>query len=417
MAPVKLKVPKENLPFFDRLMYEVNYRLKKVEDLDIAGKSIPRYYGEFWTSKQRQAHSLHEISYRACFKPQLPKFFIEHLSNAGDIIYDPFSGRGTTIVEAALLDRTVISNDINPLSRILTEPRLSPPQYSDVEQRLKEIPFSEKAEADIDLSMFYEKRTESEIVSLRNYLQQRRETGEEDTIDKWIRMVATNRLTGHSGGFFSVYSLPPNQAVSPESQRKINERLGQKPEYRDTRAIILKKTRALLKDVTDTDRTTLQKVAETARFLTSDARETKSIKANTVQLTVTSPPFLDVVNYAQDNWLRCWFNNINVEEIAKTVTILRTIEEWSAVMFGVFRELYRITKPRGFVAFEVGEVKRSLRLDEHVVPLGMKAGFTCLGIYVNDQRFTKTSRIWGINNNEKGTNTNRIVLFRKTEKG
>lgn len=31
---------------------------------------------EFWTSAQRQAHSLHEISYRACFKPQLPGFFI-----------------------------------------------------------------------------------------------------------------------------------------------------------------------------------------------------------------------------------------------------------------------------------------------------------------------------------------------------
>ncbi len=37
---------------------------------------IPVYSNEFWTSKQRAAHSLHEISYRACFKPQLPKFFL-----------------------------------------------------------------------------------------------------------------------------------------------------------------------------------------------------------------------------------------------------------------------------------------------------------------------------------------------------
>ena len=31
-------------------------------------------------------------------------------------------------------------------------------------------------------------------------------------------MVALNRLTGHSPGFFSVYTLPPNQATSVERQ-------------------------------------------------------------------------------------------------------------------------------------------------------------------------------------------------------
>ena len=45
-----------------------------------------------------------------------------------------------------------------------------------------------------------------------------------DLIDEWIRMVAINRLTGHSRGFFSVYTMPPNQAVSVDAQRKINER-------------------------------------------------------------------------------------------------------------------------------------------------------------------------------------------------
>jgi len=53
-------------------------------------------------------------------------------------------------------------------------------------------------------------------------------------------MVATNRLTGHSSGFFSVYTLPPNQAVSPERQMRINRLRRQVPEYRDTRALILK---------------------------------------------------------------------------------------------------------------------------------------------------------------------------------
>ena len=331
---------------------------------------------------------------------------------------NPFSGRGTTALEAALLNRKVIANDANPLSAILAMPRFSPPLLEDLAKRLDSIPMKEQAEADIDLSMFYHPKTEAEIVSLKEFLDGRHENGTEDNIDKWIRMVSTNRLTGHSKGFFSVYTLPPNQAVSAESQRKINIKMQQKPEHRDTRVIIFKKSKTLLSDVTPAIRTKLQTAGKTARFLTFDARETKSIASNTVQLTVTSPPFLDVVDYVQDNWLRCWFNSLDAADAARKITMAHSIEEWSAVMFGVFRELFRITKPRGFVAFEVGEVRNNkIRLDEHVVPLGIKAGFTCIGILINEQLFTKTSNIWGIDNNEKGTNSNRIVIFRKEMHG
>jgi hypothetical protein len=417
MSPVKSKIPKENRPYLDRLLDEVRYRLTTVEEIDVAGQSIPRFIGEFWTSQQRQALSLHEVSYRACFKPQLPRFFIEYLTNEGDIVYDPFSGRGTTVLEAGLLGRKVIANDVNPLSAILSKPRFFPPELEVLMKRLDNIPMNEKAEADIDLSMFYHPKTESEIVSLKEYLNERSENGTEDHIDRWIRMVATNRLTGHSKGFFSVYTLPPNQAVSADSQRKINSKMQQKPEQRDTRVIIYKKSKTLLSGVTQDDRKKLEHSGETARFLSVDARETKTMSSNTVQLTVTSPPFLDIVDYVQDNWLRCWFNNLDAEETAKKITMARSLEEWSAVMFGVFRELYRITKPRGFVAFEVGEVRnKQIRLDEHVVPLGVKAGFSCVGIMINEQHFTKTSNIWGIDNNEKGTNSNRIVIFRKEVK-
>ncbi len=417
MSPVKSKIPKGDRPYLDRLLDEVRYRLTTVEDIDVAGQSIPRFIGEFWTSQQRQALSLHEISYRACFKPQLPRFFIEYLTNKDDTVYDPFSGRGTTALETGLLCRKVIANDANPLSILLCKPRFLPPALEELVKRLDSIPIKEKAEADIDLSMFYHPKTEAEIVSLKEYLDDRRESGREDNIDRWIRMVATNRLTGHSKGFFSVYTLPPNQAVSAESQRKINVKMKQEPEHRDTRVIIFKKSKTLLSGVTPVDRENLQRVGETARFFTSDARETKAITSNTIQLTVTSPPFLDVVDYVQDNWLRCWFNSLDATDAAKTVTMSRSLEEWSAVMYGVFRELHRITKPRGFVAFEVGEVRnKKINLDEHVVPLGIKAGFTCIGIIVNEQYFTKTSNIWGVDNNEKGTNSNRIVIFRKEAK-
>ena len=80
-------------------------------------RSYPAFVNEFWTAKQRQASSLHEVSYRACFKPQLPRFFIERLTQPGDVVYDPFMGRGTTPLEAALLGRVPFGCDINPLER------------------------------------------------------------------------------------------------------------------------------------------------------------------------------------------------------------------------------------------------------------------------------------------------------------
>ncbi len=385
-----------------------------VEEFIAGDCSVPVFTNEFWTSRQRQPSSLHEISYRACFKAQLPRFFIKLFTTEGDTVYDPFSGRGTTPVEAGLLNRQVVSNDISPLSKILASPRLKPPGMHEVSARLEEIPVRKNLKADIDLSMFYHPDTEAEICSLRAYLADKRGKGEEDILDSWIRMVATNRLTGHSPGFFSVYTLPPNQAVTQERQLKINKKRNQVPENKDTKKIIEKKTRSLIKGLSPHEAENLGRARETALFLEKDARQTPEIPHECVQLTITSPPFLDVVQYSSDNWLRCWFNNINTKDIEKKITMSRKIEDWVSVMGAVFEELYRITRSGGWVAFEVGEVKGGkVKLDEHVVPLGIKAGFSCEGILINMQQFTKTSNIWGVSNNSRGTNTNRIVLFHK----
>ncbi|MCW8997069.1 MAG: DNA methyltransferase [Psychromonas sp.] len=385
-----------------------------IDYFDFGGIKIPKFINEFWTSKQRQNNPIHEVSYRACFKAELPRFFINILTKEKDIVYDPFAGRGTTTIEAALLNRNVIANDINPLSTILSKPRLFIPTYKEVETRLDKIKFRKELKADIDLSMFYHPDTESEIVSLRNYLIKRKKNKEEDLIDGWIRMVATNRLTGHSKNFFSVYTLPPNQAVTQERQKIINKQRKQTPYYKDVKNIILKKTRDLTKGIDKSLFEQLKKIGNKAVFLNSDARLTNNIKKNSVTLTVTSPPFLDIVNYTEDNWLRCWFNNINAKEISQKITITKKLEDWEKVMGEVFFELYRITKRGGFVAFEVGEVRQGkVKLDEHIVPLGIKAGFECIGVVINLQDFTKTANIWGINNNVVGTNTNRIVIFRK----
>ena len=387
---------------------------RRARSREVPAQEVPVYQSEMWTALQRQASSIHEISYRACYKPQLPAYFIDRLTEPGDMVYDPFSGRGTTAVEAALNGRCVIANDVNPLSSILTQPRLELPDLADIAARLNTLHLKGKQRKDIDLTMFYHRDTEHELLALRNYLIQRRADYTEDAADRWIRMVATNRLTGHSPGFFSVYTLPPNQAASAENQIRINARMKQKPEYRDVRALILRKSKQLQNKVTPQQRTNLRAAAQTATFMEDSAASTLGIPTECVKLTVTSPPFLDVVQYAKDNWLRCWFNAHDAEAVAAKITMCSTVSHWSTAMLEVFRELYRVTVPNGWVAFEVGEVRGGkIKLEEIVAPIGISAGFACMAVAINAQKFTKTANIWGVSNNSLGTNTNRIVLFRK----
>ncbi|PIE22448.1 MAG: DNA modification methylase [Planctomycetota bacterium] len=390
----------------------------QVEEIEIGGYRVPRISNEWWGAQQRQGHSLHEISYRACFKGELPAFWLSRLSKPQDVVLDPFMGRGTTLVEAALRGRVPWGLDLNPLSQVLVAPRLAPPVLHEVEDRLRRIErepvITEKVQGEPDLSPFYEEKTLSELRRLRHWFQERAD--DTDHVDRWLRMVATNRLTGHSSGFFSGRTMPPNQAVSIETQRKLNERNGEKPPRRKLPEIIQKKTRSLLRSLDLEQRRRLEQVQPLSRLEVGDASEVLPFEDGSVDCTITSPPFLDVINYAGDNWLRCWFNGIDPERVAAKIKALRSVEAWSAVMGQVFEELYRVTRPGGHVVFEVGEVKRgTVRLEEYALPVAIVAGFDPICVAIQVQDFTKTANCWGVDNNNKGTNTQRMIVLHKDE--
>jgi hypothetical protein len=373
------------------------------------GGSVPLYQNEFWTARQRVAHRLHEVSYRACFKPQLPRFFIERLTRRGDVVFDPFMGRGTTLLEAALLGRTPAGCDANPLGRMLVAPRLNPPTVSEVQTRLETINFDIDAETREDLLVFYHPNTLRQLCALRAYLIDREPL---DAVDQWIRMIALNRLTGHSSGFFSVYTMPPNQAVSIESQIRINARLGQQPEFRSVPKLIASKTKRLLGALDSGARQTLSSANAAAKVLACRCESVPEIASDSVTLAVTSPPFLKVVDYAGDNWLRCWFANIDPASVQ--LSIHGSILAWEASMTEALSEVKRLLLPGGWVAFEVGEVERgTIRLETAVLSAGQAAGLHPELVLINSQKFTKTANCWGVQNNSRGTNSNRIVLFRK----
>jgi hypothetical protein len=373
-----------------------------------SGHELPVLTNEFWTSRQRAAHSLHEVSYRACFKPQLPAFFVRRLTAEGDAVYDPFAGRGTTLLEAALHGRRPFGCDVNPISRALAWPRLSPPTLAALEARLAalDLRWSDLPEP---LLAFYHPETLAEICAVRHYLLARQSAGSLDAVDEWLRMVTLNRLTGHSPGFLSVYTLPPNQAVTVEAQRKINARRRQQPPRRPLAAIVRRKSAQLLADADAATRAALGRAGREGRFHVGSCLDAPFADGS-MRLIVTSPPFLDVVDYATDNWLRGWFLGIDPGGLA--IAVHRRLDDWRRFVAAAFVQFARLLAPGGHVAFEVGEVRGGrVRLEDAVVPCGAAAGLRPVCIVVNDQAFTKTANIWGVSNNRKGTNSNRIVVF------
>lgn len=376
---------------------------------------IPQTFDEFWTAKQRQMHSLHyALSYRGSFKPELPDFFIRRFTRPGDVVADPFGGRGTTALQAALLGRKPVSNDVNPLAERMTWPKLNPVTAEDVEDRMSKIPFQKPRDLskEEDMSMFYHPETYRELLNLRDYLRTHR-----DPVDRFIEMVAVSRLHGHSTGFFSAYSFP-QISIPKVNQAKINRTRGVEPDYRDLSSRILKKAKAILKDG---EIDVIRQQSKHARVTVNDSRQLKDWKSNSVNLVVTSPPFLNQVDYLADNWIEMWFCNIERSSLEANLVQTGDLDEWMQFISDTLSEMHRVVVPGGVVAVEVGEVRYQgnlLNLDETVINLTQNkrynlGQFKVKEVFVQSQEFTKLANCFNVKNNVLGTNSNRIVLMEK----
>src|SRR5215217_2913581 len=87
--------------------------------------------GRLWhTASVRWGHSMHTMcSYHGMFPAKVAHYFIQRYSRPGDVVLDPFSGRGTVALQARVEERRTISNDLSPLAYVLTHAKANPPSY------------------------------------------------------------------------------------------------------------------------------------------------------------------------------------------------------------------------------------------------------------------------------------------------
>jgi len=405
-------------------LFELDDRDRAVEPIEVfneetvnTGRSTyKKTTGEFWTERQRQMHSLHYVvSYRASFKPELPEFFISRYSKPGQVVLDPFIGRGTTALQANLMGRIAYASDVNPMAERITYPKCRPVSADAVASALDAIELDPETPApgEEDFSMFYHPRTFREIVGLKRHL-----AGNRSDADRFIELAALSRLHGHSSGFFSVYSFP-QVSVPPANQVRINKRRKQTPPYRPIKTRILKKARRAL---ADGGIRRIREASKGNRFELCDAREL-NFPDGCADLIVTSPPFLNKADYIADNWLELWFLGISRESVRRRIVQTPSLKKWVEFMKPAVAEMGRVLRPGGVAVIEVGEVVnagRMVHLDEVIVDIveGLQADGCPLvveEVMIHLQNFTKLANCFKIDNNKKGTNTHRLVVLRKID--
>ena len=368
----------------------------------IGDKRVLVERGQFWIQKQRQGHSMHYIvPYQACFAPQIPKFFIEKYSKEGDVVLDPFCGRCTTVFEANQLGRIGFGVDVSPLGLEIAKAKKKNVKLIEVINRLKEIDFSkERKEGYEEFKDIYHPKTYSQLLNIRDQLRNTK-------VDNLIKSIILGRLHGHSDSFFSVWTF---NVISLSKDRIKNqaERRGIKPEFRDIVPRIIKKTKEVMSD----------SIIEQSksRLWRADSRNIPFINANSIDLIITSPPFLNVVNYIDDNWLRFWFLGFDRHKLRKKLVQTDNLNEYINFIKASMEEMNRVIKKDKYCIIEVGDIRhqsKKLYMDHIIVPLAEQTGFEVEKVMINYMTAPKISKAFKPRTKNAGTKTNRCVIMKK----
>lgn len=376
------------------------------------GRELNELALEWRNAPRRWGHPLHSLcSYFAMFPPQVPRVFIEWLTQAGDVVYDPFSGRGTAPLEACRLGRVGVGSDANPLAYVLTGAKVDPPSLDAVKRRLahlaKHQPRTRLAAAPDEVAMLYTEKVLRQLCWLRG------ELNVADRTDRFIMatilgLLHANFEPGSPARGLSI-SMPNTFSMSPAYVRRYIDEHGLKAPNVDVFEMVIAKADRM--GVPDA-------AASRGRAWLGDARVPDALGAP-ARLVFTSPPYLGVISYGKYNWIRLWMlghepKSVDAELLA-TASPTKYIRFMSEVLTGATKAVAQ----DGYLCLMIGDVTdranktTTVNLAETVwVNAAKPAGWRRLGV-VNDHlpERHKVSRIWGSGKRGNATKVDRILIL------
>ena len=371
-------------------------------------------YGALWHAvSPRWGHSMHTMcSYHGMFPPKLAHYFIQRFSREGDLVLDPFSGRGTTTLQARVEGRRTIGNDLSPLAYVLTRAKAAPPSWVAVTQAvdgLERAYVRGNVAVDVhpDIRMLYHENTLAQLAYLRSRLF-RRPFSKWSRVDYMVAGATAGILHGaHRNDGTSQYlsiSMPNTFSMSPAYVEKYIRENGLVRLDQNVFDCLREKLARLYLDAIDGPNGVATNSDATAVLAS------KTTAAGSVNLVVTSPPYLDVVNYGTSNWIRLWW--LGVDDVARDGGAGRrklnarldhrhSYESYVEFMRRTFKGTRRVLSKSGVAVFVIGDVaapgQPSRALAEEVWDaVGESTGLKLLDT-IDDSLPTqnKVSRIWG----------------------
>lgn len=250
-------------------------------------------------------HPLHALCpYFATFPEAFVAQQVDEFTNVGDLVFDPFCGRGTTLFESLLRDREAIGSDINPVAACVAGAKAAPPdlaatlcRVSDLEQQFQ-ISTPDHQDADDFFRSCFETETLRQIRFLRRELDWRH-----SHVDRFIAAVVLGCLHGesHKSPHYLSNQMPRTISTRPDWSVRWWAARGLRPPQRDAFSVV----RYWL-----SYRLSAPLPVRRGQVALVDARVAGSAFAEfagQAALIVTSPPYLDTTNFRDDQWLRLWF--------------------------------------------------------------------------------------------------------------
>ncbi len=317
-------------------------------------------------------HRFHAICpYFAMFPETFAAEWIDRLTQEGDTILDPFCGRGTAPFQALLMRRRAVGIDVNPVAYCVTRAKTNAPELSRVHRRLEDLRGRYRPARGLgateSLPQFfreaYHPATLAQLVWLREELRWR-----ESDVDCMITAVLLGILHGES-------ARSPSY-LSNQMPRTISTKPGYSMRFWRERQMI-----APVRDAFDlVDHQLAYRYAspipsERALVFNADMRELPRLLRKgeaAIRCVITSPPYLDVTSFEEDQWLRLWFLGGPPRPTKGVVSRddrLENVTAYWRMIADMWRCLGQVLSVRSHVVIRIG----TRRMDPDQLAAGVKA--------------------------------------------
>jgi DNA methylase len=410
-----------------------------------------------WKAQQRLwGHSFHPMcSYLASFPAALAHAFIARYSRPGDVVLDPFSGRGTTPLQACAEGRIGVGNDLNPFAHLLTASKVAPatragamtrvaglrlgwnaaaPAWTALAERVVRHPEKtlipvagsgtgashEGTESvPLEVALAFHPDTLGQLLFVRTSLRL------DDRTDRFLAAAITGILHGKSASYLS--ELMPNTfSMAPRYVREFAARTAFASPRRDVFDGLGRKVDRLFRQPGPSTEgiALLGDARDVARRARAALREHG--RPDRARLVVTSPPYLRVVKYGYYNWLRTWFLGFDAKAIDAALDDAHHREPYLAFLREVLAGLRPALTEDAVVVLVIGDVEtdrgRRIRggigLAERVWEHAAEPeGYRLAGVALDDvSAVKKMTKLWG-DEAGRATKTDRILVLGATESG